>query len=107
MPLPSSAMLFNFGTPVDAITAIPDVVGDGSWELIAGGRNGQLTCFSGGLDAVVFDPADINEDGVVNISDLEIVIDQWGAFDSPADINSDGIVDGFDLGLVLTGWTAP
>jgi hypothetical protein len=97
----------NFGTPVDAITAMPDVVGDGSWELVAGGRNGQVACLSGGMDAMDYDPADINEDGEVNLADLVIVIEQWGAADSPADINDDGIVDGFDLGLVLAGWTAP
>ncbi|MGF3585330.1 MAG: PKD domain-containing protein, partial [Thermoplasmatota archaeon] len=33
------------------LNAIPDVVNDGSWEMVAGGRNGKLTCFSGGLDA--------------------------------------------------------
>jgi PKD repeat protein len=36
---------------VDAIAAIPDVVADGSMEMVAGGRNGKATCFSGGLDA--------------------------------------------------------
>jgi hypothetical protein len=39
----------NYGTPVDAIAAIPDIVGDGSWEMVAGGRNGLVTCFSGGI----------------------------------------------------------
>jgi hypothetical protein len=31
--------------------AIPDVVNDGSWEMVAGGREGKLTCISGGLNA--------------------------------------------------------
>ncbi len=39
----------SYGTPVDAIAAIPDVAGDGSWEMVAGGRNGLLTIFSGGI----------------------------------------------------------
>ena len=43
----------SFGTPVDAIAAIPDIVGDGSMEMIAGGRNGYVACFSGGLDVGV------------------------------------------------------
>jgi hypothetical protein len=41
-----------FPSPVDAITAIPDIVGDNSWEMVAGGRNGQLYCFSGGINSV-------------------------------------------------------
>jgi len=40
-----------YGQAVDAINAIPDVVADNSMEMVAGGRNGRLTCISGGLDA--------------------------------------------------------
>jgi len=40
-----------YGEAVDGLNAIPDVVNDGSWEMVAGGRNGKLTCFSGGLNA--------------------------------------------------------
>ena len=94
----------NFGTPVDAITAIPDVVGDGSWELVVGGRNGTISCFSGGIDATVFNEADINQDGAVNVLDLLIIIDQWGSTDSSADINGDGIVNVIDLLMVVGNW---
>jgi len=37
----------DYGTPVDSIAAVPDVVGDGNWEAVAGGRNGLLTCLAG------------------------------------------------------------
>jgi hypothetical protein len=37
-------------TPVDAINAIPDIVGDGTMEMMIGGRNGALVCVSGGYD---------------------------------------------------------
>ena len=40
-----------YGEAVDAINSIPDVVNDGSMEMLVGGRNGKLTCISGGLDA--------------------------------------------------------
>jgi hypothetical protein len=40
-----------YGQAVDAINAIPDVVGDGSMEMVVGGRDGKVTCFSGGLNA--------------------------------------------------------
>ncbi|MBW6514506.1 MAG: choice-of-anchor D domain-containing protein [Candidatus Syntrophosphaera sp.] len=36
------------GTPVDAIGAIGDVTGDNSREMVVGGRNGTISCFSGG-----------------------------------------------------------
>ncbi len=40
-----------YGQAVDAIYSIPDVVADGSMEMVAGGRDGKVTCISGGLDA--------------------------------------------------------
>ncbi|MCD6328921.1 MAG: choice-of-anchor D domain-containing protein [Candidatus Cloacimonetes bacterium] len=44
---------FNFGQAIDAINAIPDIVGDGSMEMVVGGRNGTVSCYSGGLNSVV------------------------------------------------------
>ena len=43
----------NFGEPVDAIAAIPtiNIDDDLSMEMVAGGRNGKLVCYSGGPDA--------------------------------------------------------
>lgn len=38
----------SYGEAVDSIASIPDVIGDNSMEMIAGGRNGKVTCFSGG-----------------------------------------------------------
>jgi hypothetical protein len=46
----------TYGEAVDAIMAIPDVVGDGSMEMVAGGRNGKVTCISGGLDSSTNEP---------------------------------------------------
>lgn len=43
----------NFGEPVDAIAVIPDITGDASWEMLAGGRDGKVACYSGGLDTYV------------------------------------------------------
>ncbi|HSG67472.1 MAG TPA: T9SS type A sorting domain-containing protein, partial [Bacteroidales bacterium] len=43
-------------TPLDAIRAIPDIVGDLSMEMVAGGRNGRVYCYSGGLDAATAIP---------------------------------------------------
>ncbi|MEA3503887.1 MAG: choice-of-anchor D domain-containing protein [Bacteroidota bacterium] len=34
---------------IDAMGVVNDITGDGSWEVIAGGRLGLVTCYSGGL----------------------------------------------------------
>jgi hypothetical protein len=42
----------NFGQPVDAIAAIPNIDLDNmSMEMVVGGREGKLVCYSGGPDA--------------------------------------------------------
>lgn len=46
----------NFNSAVDAICAIPDVTADGSWEMVAGGRDGNLICYSGGLGNTANEP---------------------------------------------------
>ena len=40
-----------YSSPIDAIHSMPDVVGDVSWEMLAGGRLGELVCLSGGTAA--------------------------------------------------------
>jgi PKD repeat protein len=42
-----------YSSPIDAITTIPDIVGDSSMELIVGGRYGYVTCHSGGLQTKI------------------------------------------------------
>lgn len=78
---------FNYGTPVDAIGAIPDVVGDGSWEMVVGGRNGLVTCYSGGIGA------DCNGNGVPDWQDIA------NCAGDPAcdDCNGNGLPDGCDI----------
>ena len=83
---------------------MPDVVGDGSWEFLLGGRDGNVFCFSGGLDAIALDPADINQDGMVDVKDLLILLGDWGQTGSPADINGDGIVGVEDILQLLAAW---
>jgi hypothetical protein len=57
-------------------------------------------------DVCPIDCPDINGDGYVNVSDLLVVIDQWGLTNSPADVNFDGIVDVSDLLIVVNNWGA-
>jgi hypothetical protein len=47
--------------------------------------------------------ADVNKDGSVGVSDLLMVIDEWGT-DGDADVNDDGIVDVGDLLAIVDAW---
>jgi len=53
-------------------------------------------------------PADLNCDGVVNVSDLLILLGAWGACTEPdacpADLNDDGVVNVSDLLILLSNW---
>ncbi len=56
-------------------------------------------------------PADLNDDGIVDGADLGLMLGAWGlCTDDPClgDLTGDGLVDGADLGLLLGefGWTA-
>ena len=57
---------------------------------------------SGGSNA---NPNDVNDDGVVNVSDLLAIISAWGSCDGcPADVNSDGLVNVSDILAVIGDW---
>jgi outer membrane protein assembly factor BamB len=43
----------NFGEAVDALNSIPDITGDGSYEMVGGGRDGAVNCYSGGIHSLV------------------------------------------------------
>ncbi len=51
---------------------------------------------------------DLNGDGVVNVLDLLILLENWGQCDNtrdcPADLNDDGIVNVMDLLILLENW---
>jgi len=47
---------------------------------------------------------DLNSDNRVDVTDLGILLSNWGASGS-ADINNDGAVDVVDLGILLSNWS--
>ena len=56
-------------------------------------------------------PADLDDDGLVDGADLGLLLSGWGPCTTPpcpSDLNDDGLTDGADLGLLLAqfGWTA-
>lgn len=56
-----------------------------------------------GIDCTPNRPADLNGDGIVNGSDLAVMLSQWGTSGS-ADITGDGTVGGADLAALLSDW---
>ncbi|MFM7051762.1 MAG: dockerin type I domain-containing protein [Planctomycetota bacterium] len=59
---------------------------------------------NGTADACELDPADLNGDGIVNASDLSILLGAWGSSNPVADINDDGSVNASDLSILLGSW---
>lgn len=47
---------------------------------------------------------DLDKDGDVDVADLEILVNSWGATSGVADINKDNVVDIFDLSTLLSNW---
>ena len=50
-------------------------------------------------------PGDLNNDGKVDLTDLSMLMANWGTADPTADINGDGIVDLTDLSILMSHWT--
>ena len=80
-------------------------------QVVAGPmQGGQFQMVGGYVPADVSTCArsDINCDGMIDGSDLGILLMMWGPCPSgagcPGDINSDGSVDGSDLGILLVNW---
>jgi len=48
---------------------------------------------------------DLNGDGKINITDLSILLTNWGKAGVPADLNKSGKVDITDLSILLSNWT--
>ena len=50
-------------------------------------------------------PGDLNGDGLVNGTDLGLLLIAWGTNDADADLDGSGTVGGDDLGLMLANWS--
>lgn len=52
-------------------------------------------------------PPDFNADGIINATDLSVLLASWGACSGcPTDLNGDCIVDAADLSMILACWGA-
>jgi len=70
---------------------------------------GTVTILGGCIEVdcdscVTTEPADLNFDGSINVTDLLLLIDMWGGTGS-ADIDSNGVVDVSDLLILIGSWS--
>ena len=74
-------------------------------------QNPESAFFSPEIDAVVDvradQPADLDDDGLVNVTDLLLLLEFWGQIEPghDADFDNNGFVDVTDLLFLLKGWT--
>lgn len=92
-----STHLFTINPSTAAATLIGVVDAPGTWDAssiaVRPAPSGPL--------------GDLNGDGVVNVSDLLILLGSWGECPDgpcPADLNGDGVVDVSDMLLLLSNW---
>lgn len=71
------------------------------------GAPGEAGSAQGEVLVVGFPFADLTGDGVIDGSDLAIVLGAWGhaAPGDSADLNGDGVVNGIDLAFILSNWS--
>ena len=50
-------------------------------------------------------PGDVDGDGIVNATDLALLLAAWDSADLTADLTGDGTVDAADLSVLLAHWT--
>lgn len=84
------------------------VIGDGNYVVeIDADLDGDND--SSDYDAVydLLQPADINDDGVVNTADVSAYLNLYNVQDPEADINGDGVVNTQDWTLFLNLWNNP
>ncbi len=90
------------GQTVNQIVAFGE---DGRGEMYMADHGGQIYKIvpaSGEVTCTPPNPADLNDDGIVDGADLTILLTCWGA--ACGDINSDGFTDGSDMASLLSAW---
>jgi hypothetical protein len=100
-------ILASDGSSGDYFGASVSISSNGSTALVGSVYDNDNGINSGSVyifDIDGLDCPDINGDGLIDVSDLLAVIDQWGATISLADVNQDGIVDVSDLLMVVGNW---
>jgi len=85
-----------------ALTPGAHVLG-GSWDM----ADGTHTTFPNSYNVTVAStakPGDVNNDGLVNITDLSILLSDYGTTNASADLNKDGTVNILDMSILLSNY---
>lgn len=93
----------SYGEAVDSIAAIPDVVNDGSMEMMVGGRNGKLSCYSGGKVTAqqVSISANFTATPLSGVAPLQVVFTDLSTAENTTikswqwDFDTDGTIDSY------------
>ncbi len=95
--------IFNNDSPATSVTGVSFCENEPN-DISGAYNNGGGNSF----DDVCAMPGDLNGDGVVDVSDLLILLGAWGdcpdSGSCPEDINGDGTVDVSDLLILLGNW---
>ncbi len=78
-----------------------DVAVSGAVAYVADGLSGLQVI---DVSSCELCPADLDDDGMVGVSDLTEIIAAWGNKGGPEDLDGSGFVDIGDLLVVLTAW---
>jgi hypothetical protein len=97
---PYAINIFYNLAPLDWGTSYPSPTLDRQYRRVRMERVGEPYLFPVTPDC----PADLDDDGEVEIDDLLIVLGRWGSSDWAADLNGDGVVDVDDLLIVIQFW---
>ncbi len=74
------------------------------YRIRVGGFNGAQGEGVIVVDCVPACPGDLNSNGVVDASDLSVLLGAWGSSTAGPDIDNNGIVDAADLAALLGNW---
>jgi len=98
----SSSPPYTYILQPGALTPGAHVLG-GSWDMADGTHNTFPNSYNVTI-ASTTKLGDINNDGQVNITDLSILLSDYGTTNSSADINKDGSVNILDMSILLSNF---
>lgn len=100
---PSSELTYDLMESVFTVSAedIDDLNPGYEGELGVGRVN---TSAAANMGPIAPSLGDINNDGLINVDDLLILLNDWGLTHTSADLNGDGVVNVDDLLILLNNW---
>jgi hypothetical protein len=100
-----------WGKPGFTATSLTPFTADGTQVFFFGAESAVVPFVTSSLTQPLArlytapQPADLNNDGVVNAADLALLLGVWGSSGGPADLDGDGTVGAGDLAVLVGAWT--